>query len=287
MNARPIRRRSHWHPASFVAVVLWTICSGLVPVPLAAVDALTVGWRSDSLRTTDVWNTLSLDLVVRRKHVNSAGETVGAPAPGASYRLERSIKSGAWKTVITVLAIDRSPVHSLQGLVASPSPLPVSRVEDDEDGTPLRAYDAYGRQLRSFPASSGITEATASLPPRSVGTSWIHAFVATAANKSARQQGFERIFGKAKRVNGMNRYYRSSMDMSQEVLADSSTIVPLQDTLMRQNKLTMRRTFTYAPAYKDAIVRTNSHSETLINPAVDDLAVVDIQFGNIRLSVER
>jgi hypothetical protein len=160
-------------------------------------------------------------------------------------------------------------------------------VEDDEDGTPVRAYDAYGRQLRSFPASSSITEATASLPPRSIGTAWIHAFVATAANKSARQQGFERIFGKAKKVNGMSRYYRSSMDMSQEVLADPNTIVPLQDTLMRQKKLTVRRTFSYAPAYTDAIVRTTSHSETVINPAVDDRAVVDVQFGNIRLSVER
>ena len=145
MNAQ-LTRRFNWHPASFVAVSLvWIFGSGLNPVPLAAVDAPTVGWRSDSLRLTDNWNTLSLDMTVKRKRTTAAGAIVGTPAADVMYHLERSSRTGSWKTVVTVQAIDRTPLHSLNGLIGSPRPFPVARLEDDEDGSP----DSRLRQPRT------------------------------------------------------------------------------------------------------------------------------------------
>lgn len=289
MNARPIRRRSHWRPASLAAAsVVWLVSSGIHPAQLAAVDAPTVGWRSDSLKASDNWNTLTLDINVKRKRINTSGQVVGVPSPATTYRLVRSSKSGAWKTVVTVLSIERPTIYALSGKVGTPSPLSIARLEDDEDGTPVRAYDKGGRQLRAVPLASTVVPDTAgAVPPRTSGRSWINALVATGATKNLRQQNYERAFGKATKVNGMSRYFKATADSSEEVLADTKTVVAMQNTLTRNKKLTVKRVFTYTPAYTDAIVRSVTHSEVVANPDGSERAIVDTQFSNIRLSLER
>lgn len=288
MNAPTTRRRSHWHPASVVAAsFVWMICGGQSPVPLAAANSPNVGWRIDSLRPTDSWNTLSLEMSVQRQHVTKSGAVVGSPTPNVSYRIERSSRSGAWKTVITVLSVNRSPIYSLGGALAQPGAFPVARIEDDEDGTPVRAYDTKGKRLKPFIPPVNLAADAAFTPARSIGREWIDAFVATSAKKALRLQDLERRFGKASSVGSLSRFSRTDADLSQEVLVDPSHVVPVELNKSRGGKITIHRTFKYGSAPSDAVVRTAVHSETLVSPDSDERAVVDTTFSNIRLEQRR
>jgi hypothetical protein len=282
MNALPTRR-FNWHPASFVAASLvWMLAAGLNPVSLAAVDAPTTGWRSDSLRLSDAWNTLSLDVTVKRSRVTAAGALV-AQQPGARYHVERSSKSGNWKTVITVQQIDRTPLYSVSGLVGSPSPFPVARLEDDEDGTPVRAYDSLGRALTIPTPSSPVVIDPPLYPTRVTGKAWINSLVYSGGNKSARQTELERKYGKGTKVNTTTlRYRKTDTTQTDELLADTK-FDPMETTLTKNTVKVAHREFTYGPAYTDTVVRTKIHSESEITAASTDRAVVETYFGNIKL----
>jgi hypothetical protein len=250
---------------------------------LAAVDSPSVAWSTDSLKTTDNWNTLSLDVAVVRSRVDKNGASVAVPAPKAVYHVERSSRTGSWKTVVTVLSIDRFSLYALNGTAGAPSPLPVARLEDDEDGTPVRVYDALGRTLALPPPASPITTDPPLYPTRVTGQAWINALVATGANKSARQQNLERKFGKATKVNGLSRYAKKTLDITQEVFVDAKTIVPLEDNILRGTKRIVHRSFAYSPAYTEAQVRSRMRSEIEASPTSDDLVVHDTTFTNVKL----
>jgi hypothetical protein len=284
--------------------------SGFNPVHLAAVDAPAAGWRSDSLRATDSWNTLTLDLSVRRRHVKADGTPAGVPSPAVTYRLERSKKSGSWKTVLTVLSMDRFSIYSLKGLAGSPAPLSVVRIEDDEDGTPVRAYDSLGRQL-ALPriSSSGRTmlsslAANAASPPAGSSSNrgsagaqslrgvadagqsdrgWIENFLAAPATKKVRLRTFERGFGKATTVNGLSRFSKTTGRRIEEVLVSPQAMVPVESNVVLDATLVSHRTFAYRPAYADTLVRSAVHSEHLVTPSTGERAIDDTTFSNISL----
>jgi hypothetical protein len=282
MNAQPTRR-FNWHPASLVtASLIGMLVCGLNPTPIAAVDAPTVGWRSTSLKVSDNWNTLSFDVMVKRSRVTSTGTPVGTPSPTALYHIERSSRTGPWKTVVTVLGIDRTPLYSLSGQVGAPSPFPVARLEDDEDGTPVRAYDSQGHQLPLPPLSSPITNDAPLFPTRVTGKTWINSIVFTGANKSTRQLELERKYGKGTKVNGLLRYRKGDSVTMDEVIADAK-INPVQNNIVKNSKRVVHREFTYAAAYTDAVVRTKQRAEVEVSPSSTDLAVIETIFGNIAL----
>lgn len=282
MNALPTRR-FNWHPASFVAASLvWMLTSGLNPVSLAAVDAPTTGWRSDSLHVGEGWNTLSLDVTVKRSRIAASGTLIAEQA-GARYHVERSSKSGNWKTVVTVQQIDRTPLYSLNGLVGSPTPFPVARLEDDEDGTPVRAYDSLGRSLKMPASSSPVTLGPPLFPTRVTGKAWINSLVYSGGNKTGRQAELERKYGKGTKINTTTmRYRKGDAVQTDELLADMK-FDPTETTLTKNTVKVAHRQFTYAPAYTDTLVRTKIRSESEITSSSTDRAVVETYFGNIKL----
>lgn len=283
MNAPPSHRC--WHLASIVCAPL-AILLGVYVQPAtvaAATDTPTIGWRTDSLKPTDTWNTLSLEMRVSRRHLKTTGEVIGAPSPVAAYRLERSSLSGQWKTVLTVLTVDRLPIYSLSGALLPPRAFPVGRIEDDEDGTPVRVYDVNGVRM----ATSATTGEAAAGLPRTTGTGWLDAFVSTTGKKSIRQQNFERLYGKPTKAGTLNRYLHKEADGSQEVLVDPKLVVAVESNAVRSNKLVGHRTFTYSPAPDSAVVRTVVHAETVVSPETGERAVVDTTFSNIRLELRR
>src|SRR6185295_963712 len=135
-------------------------------------DAAIAGWCAASLRPVDAWNTLTVDMVVKRQRLTSAGDAIGAPTPNATYRLERSSRSGSWKTVVTVLSVARLPIYSFSGALISPKPFPVARIEDDENGSPVRAYGANGAPLTPLIGNTTATTTTV----RTTGQQWLDAF---------------------------------------------------------------------------------------------------------------
>ena len=289
MNAPLIARRTYWHLASVAAAsCVWMICTGYGPVGLSAASPI-VGWRTESLQPTDTWNTFTVEMSVNRRRVKRTGETTGVVAPTASYRLERSNLTGAWRTVVTVLSVDRSPTYALSGALMPPGAFPVARVEDDEDGSPARAYDTRGRLLKPFVSPVSLLDAagTPTPMPRSGGREWIDAFVATTANKARRVQDFERRFGRGVKTAGVNRYVRVDGDVSEEALVQSRTAVPLEMNSARHGVSTARRAFTYGAAPDNAVVRTAVHSDTLISGGGDERAIIETAFSNICLERRR
>lgn len=289
MNAPLIARRTYWHLASVAAAsCLWMICTGQGPIGLAAASP-TVGWRTESLQPTDSWNTFVVEMSVNRRQVNGTGEATGVGAPTASYRLERSNLAGAWRTVVTVLSVDRSSAYALSGALLPPGAFPVARVEDDEDGSPVRAYDTRGRLLKPFVSPVSLVDAAGSPTPmlRSSGREWIDSFVATTANKTRRVQDLERRFGRGVKTAGVSRYTRQDADVSEEALVQSRTAVPIEMNSARSGARTSHRTFTYGPAPDSALVRTFVHSDTLLSEGGTDRAIVDTAFSNICLERRR
>jgi hypothetical protein len=217
---------------------------------------------------------------VKRQRLTSAGQPIGAPSPAASYRLERSSRSGSWKTLLTVLSVDRGATYSLSGAIMPRPTFPVARIEDDEDGTPVRAYDGDGKWLR--PSVMGSTAVTPTAP-RTTGLQWLDAFVAAPARKITRQQAFDRQFGRATRVGTLNRYLKVEGDRSEELLVDPTVVVPVEGKAMRSGKTVGHRIFTYGPAPDSALVRTAIHADTVTSVDTGDRAIVDTTFSNVCL----
>jgi hypothetical protein len=280
-------KRRKWQRATIVALAVAALMLGLVPgfdgVPIA--HAAIAGWCATSLRPADVWNTLTVEMNVKRQRLTSAGNPLGAPSPDATYRLERSSRSGSWKTVITVLSLARPPIYSFSGTLMSPKPFPVARIEDDENGSPVRAYGANGSLLT--PTLLANTSGTNTMA-RTTGQQWLEAFVAAPGGKSARQQAFERIYGKATKAGTLNKYARSvDANGSDEVLVDPKAVVPVEANTTRNGKRLGHRTFAYGAAPDSALVRTNVHADTVTAADTGDRAVVDTTFSNVCLELRR
>jgi hypothetical protein len=160
----------------------------------------------------------------------------------------------------------------------------IGRIEDDEDGTPVRVYDRNGVRL-AVPPSPLAGDAVSALP-RATGQQWLNALVATTGNKSARQQAFERQFGKATKAGPLNRYLKLQTDTSQEVLVDPKTVVPVESNATKNGQRVGHRTFTYAPAPDSALVRNKVTAETT-SDVTGERVIVDTTFENIRLELRR
>jgi hypothetical protein len=221
---------------------------------------------------------------VKRQRLTTTGNPIGAPSPNATYRIERSSRTGSWKTVVTVLSVARPPVYSFSGAIAPPRPFPVARLEDDENGSPVRSYDATGALIR--PSVLGRTAST-NTAARAIGQQWLDAFVAAPAKKNARQQAFERAYGKATKVGTLNKYVHLQTNGSDEVLVDPKGVVPVEANTDRNGKRIGHRTFTYGVAPDSALVRTNVHADTVTSADTGDRAIVDTTFTNVCLELRR
>jgi hypothetical protein len=285
-SSKHLKTRSKWPSILMGALALAALVMGIAPgfdsVPVA--HAAIAGWCAASLRPADGWNTLTVDLSVKRQRLTSAGNPLGTPTPNATYRLERSSRSGSWKTIVTVLSVERPPMYAFSGALTSPKPIPVARIEDDENGTPVRAYGANGALIT--PTLLANTSSPTNVA-RSTGQQWLDAFVASPTRKNLRQQAFERIYGKAGKAGSLNKYARTVTNGSDEVLVDPKTVVPVEANALRNGKRVGHRTFVYGPAPDSALVRTNVHTDTITAPDTGDRAIVDTTFSNVCLELRR
>jgi|KBSSwiStaDraftv2_1062776.scaffolds.fasta_scaffold36255_4 hypothetical protein len=280
------RSEARWHRGAMIAFFMGALLLGAAPGvdTVATADAAIAGWCATSLRPADVWNTLTVDMTVKRQRLSSVGDAIGAPTPNATYRIERSSRTGNWKTVVTVLSIARPPIYAFSGALTTARPIPVARLEDDENGSPVRAYDANGVLLAPSVLHNTASTSTA---VRTIGQQWLDAFVATPGKKTARQQAFERAYGKATKVGTLNKYVHLRPNGSDEVLVDPKTVVPVESNTIQNGKRIGHRTFTYGPAPDSALVRTNIYADTVTTVATGDRAIADTAFSNVCLEFRR
>jgi hypothetical protein len=217
-------------------MVLGVLLLGVAPGfnGVSTADAAIAGWCATSLRPADAWNTLTVDMIVKRQRLTSAGDAIGAPTPNATYRLERSSRSGSWKTVVTVLSVARPPIYSFNGALTSPQPFPVARIEDDEDGSPVRAYGANGGLLTPTLLANTNREHNFRAHNRPTVARHIRG---RAGKKTARQQAFERALRQGR--EGLARSTSTCAckpNGSDEVLVDPKTVVPVEANTIRAGK---------------------------------------------------
>lgn len=280
------RSKVRWHRGAIVTFFLGALLLGAAPGvdTVATADAAIAGWCATSLRPADVWNTLTVDMSVMRQRLSSVGDAIGAPTPNATYRIERSSRTGSWKTVVTVLSVARPPIYAFSGALTTARPIPVARLEDDEDGSPVRAYDANGVRLATSLLQNTVNTTTVA---RTTGQQWLEAFVAAPGKKTARQQAFEKAYGKATKVGTLNKYVHLNPNGSDEVLVDPKTVVPVESNSIRNGRRVGHRTFIYGPAPDSALVRTNVHADTVTSVGTGDRAIIDTAFSNVCLEFRR
>jgi hypothetical protein len=122
---------------------------------------------------------------------------------------------------------------------------------------------------------------------RTTGQQWLDAFVAAPGKKTARQQAFERVYGKAIKAGALNKYAHVATNGSEEVLVDPKTVIPVEANTIRNGKRLGHRTFVYGPAPDSALVRTNVHADTVTAADTGNRAIVDTTFSNVCLELRR
>ena len=279
----------------------------LLSVPSSSVRAAqrstpgqTMAWSSSD------WNTFSADVTIRTQHQDSGGAKTGIDSLPVRYHWERRQAGSGWKSTIT---FNREPVQIGQGarrLSIEPA-IAIARVEDDEDGSPLRMYASDGRRIAppslqqlqqrvreanpnldamppENPADPAVRDSaqTRTARPAAGGRDWIAAFVATPGQKSARRARFDQQFVRRGQVRGFDRFVRPDGDLTREVLADPASYVPVESNLVRGSERVSHIRFSYSTEADGSLVRRQVHVEQAAMPS-GERAVIDTEYANVRL----
>ncbi|MCC7415519.1 MAG: hypothetical protein IT176_00140 [Acidobacteria bacterium] len=209
------------------------------------------------------WNTLTADLRISRTWI---GPDVpdGLPPIVTSLQWERSSASGSWKTVTRLVSRSPAIVHGLDGTSAVSIPFGVSRVEDDEDGSPLRFFDEEGQLLQ--PVSDAELLQLGLAPPMATagsrrstaqGQAWIDSLVVPQAAAASRRERIASQFGMAVgSVGGFDRHVSGAGADQIELLVDSSRALPVERSVSRDGVLLSHETFAYAPGPDGGWIRS-------------------------------
>ncbi len=264
--------------------------------------------------SSNQWNTFVADVTVRATHVTSDGTPLGTPAAPMQYQWERSQSGAGWKTVMTI-AERTITLGSGKSQQTVTNPFAVARIEDDEDGSPLRMYGRNGRRLQppSIDQLQQWTEAglrqlspdkaavVRSLEPRSdrpalptvsrpfVGGAergWIGGFVATQEQRAARRTRLAQQFVRTGQIRGLDRFTKTDGDRTHEVLADPQSAVALEVNTLQGGQLLSHSTISYQPDADGVLVRRAVHVEQLLSPA-GERAVTDTEYANVRVERRR
>ncbi len=250
--------------------------------------------------TPDDWDTFSADITVRHSRVQADGTPFDAAASPTQYHWERSRTANGWKTTVTTSTAARVTLNASDGAVIQDNRFSVARIEDDEDGSPVRLYNQRGEQVPVPPPvrsaaprsdAKGLPEfrrpslRTGDAPQRPAvdgGRAWLEGIIASSSAKATRRQGLERQLGSpTSRVRGADRFVVTRGETTQEVLADPESAVPVEMNVVRSGRLVTHSTFGYVPGAGGSLVRHTIHTEQLASNKGDRL-VTDIEYTNIR-----
>jgi hypothetical protein len=291
------------------ALIVIAVCSTRVAALVAQSSERT------SLSPADRWDTFSADITIRRHLLASDGAT-SADAPTVRYRWTRSERAGGWKSIVEISGLAAPTIRSSsrpwsKDAAASPAvlldaPTSVVRIEDDEDGTPVRVFDRQGRPMRlpSVEDRRVLGEPVAgslqvpALPELAypearrtadTGREWVDAFIAVPSRKDARRDALHRRFGRAMdRVRELDRFVTAEGTHTMEVLTDRTTAVPMEINVAQDGVLVAQSTLTYGSGTDGALVRRAVRTEqtlstTSVSTKSTQRAVANVELANVRL----
>jgi hypothetical protein len=264
--------------------------------------------------SSNEWNTFVADVTVTATRVKADGTPAGIATAPLRYRWERSQSGAGWKTVMTIAPRSVS-VGAVESRRSVENPFAVVRIEDDEDGSPLRMYARNGKQLEAASlqtlqqwtgARPGRTpapgaplfqeallriERESSLAPRpftgSAERDWIGAFVATPQQTTARRARLTQQFMRAGQIRGLDRFTRIEGIKTHEILADPQSSVPVEVNVLHDGQLMSHTRIGYQPGADGSLVRQAVHVEQVLSSTTGERAVTNTEYANVRVERRR
>jgi len=289
-------------------VLGWVIALVMAAAGVGGLRATAQTGASMALSSTQ-WNAFIADVTVRAGRLTADGTPVAVPTAPLQYRWERSQSGAGWKTVMA-FADRKLTVGPAGARQTIDNPYAIARIEDDEDGSPLRIFGRDGRrvhaasvdrmrqltesglrQLGSAAAAApgfepGAKRPDLPLPRRFVGSAergWLAAFVATPQERSARRARLQRQFVRRGQVRGLDRFISNDGSKLLEVLADAESAVPLEVNTLRDGKLLSHSTIAYQPAADGSLVRRAVHAEQILSDVTGERSIIDTEYTSVRV----
>jgi hypothetical protein len=271
------------------------------PAATAALDAAPAG-QAKVAPAAERWNTFSADITIRHSRLNADGRPASGATPAMRYRWERRLTGTGWKSTMTFENEAPVSVQSPGGRKQIENPFAIARIEDDEDGTPLRLFDRKGErvhvpselQLRrqfnrvSGPLVANETAVANAVRPRTFGREWSEAILAMPSKAAARRAALERRFGTAAgRVGALDRFVSTRDQETTEVLADPQSALPLEINVVRSQALVSHTTVGYVRGEGGALIRRSLRIERAIPDTAGERTVTDVEINDVRLEEKR
>jgi hypothetical protein len=301
MGTRTKMMRHARHAVAIAGLAAWSATWVDAARPIAGMPQDTGLPRDDGPKR----ETVSADIRITRARVNADGTADGLPTQVAYHWLRERV-NGKWRTVVT---LPSTMPWAIDPQTRGPRDMPARavRVEDAEDGTPLRFFTRTGQQVRipSAPELSAARRTVANLPaakqamkapapPTKIapdmarpsvtapGQSWADTLVIDPAAAAARRAALERANGTSKgRVNGLDRFLTYKGDVAIETLVYPAAVVPVQVNVVRNGTLVMQTVISYSAGTGGTLVRQRLYSTRLTDGA-GARATVDMQYSNVR-----
>jgi hypothetical protein len=282
-------------------IVLCLGCLAALSLPgttaTARLDAAQAPAQSKATPATQGWNALSVDITIRHSRVNADGAPTGVVTPAVKHHWERRLTASGWKSTMTLRSEPVVTVQGLNGRKRIENPFAITRIEDDEDGTPLRFFDRKGDQVRlpteaelprinrnASPSPGNEASLANTVRPLSFGRDWSDALVASPERSAARRAALERRFGKPEgRVRALDRFLSTRGDETVEVLADPQLALPVEINVVRERTLVSHTTIGYVRGAGGSVIRRSLHMERTLPDASGERTVTDVEVDNVRL----
>jgi hypothetical protein len=215
----------------------------------------------------------AVDVVLTHRVVEADGKPAMPIATESAFRLQKlRTRSGATKIRLTYQRRNRGGAAPL-----FTNPLDDARVEYDPVAQSTTVFDETGR--RPNPRLSHASASTAALGSFE---SWLEELVLRTGDAAARRQALERSHGRpVGRVGRLFRYLQNRGEVSEELLADQATGLPVEVNLVRQNTLEGHITIDYGTLPDRGFVRRRLQSEQVIDPHSGRRSVLAVEFSNI------
>jgi hypothetical protein len=233
----------------------------------------------------DDWDTFSMDIVLQQSLIGKDGTIPGTLGHTIKYHWKRRYTSTGWRSVTL---IDR-PEGARRGSS-------ISRIENDEDGSPIRLYDKAGELIRlpSNPLStSGLVPHPTPIPDAGTrgaangGRSWVENFVLSADTRARRSEAIVREYGKSLgRLGALDRFVVTDAQSTREILVDPQWAAIVEENVIQGGSLVSHLAFSYQPT-NTSLIKISSRTETLVSRERELRSVRATQYTNLRFERRR
>ena len=213
----------------------------------------------------------AVDVALTHRVIEADGTQSMPIATEVAFTLQK-LRTGSGATKIRLTYRTPGPNDRMQG---RRHPLEGARVEYDPQAESATVFDQAGTRANprlSFSSSARLGSFDA----------WLDALVFKSTDASARRATLEQTYGRPTgRVGRLTRHVRTSGDLSEELLVDSTSGLPVEMNVLRQNALESHVSIDYDVRPDGHLVRRRLRSEQVIDARSTRRSVLSVEFSNV------